>query len=163
MHNDLDLGPSPPDLATDQAVLAAAQRVARRSPNLVLLYLDQIEQLLYSSRSTDQSEAFFACLGRVVELPLRNLRVLVSLREDYLGRFRDRLQGLRSRLRLCYRCRFRFRFRSRSRFRFRFRSRSHEAGGESEAERVPVDRAPAGQRPPDAATVLGTVTVTVTE
>jgi hypothetical protein len=95
LYADLDLGPRPPDLAPDEAVLLAAQRVARRSTDLALIYLDQIEQLLYGHRSAEASEAFFACLGRLVELPLRNIRVVFSLREDYLGRFRDRLRDYR--------------------------------------------------------------------
>jgi conflict system STAND superfamily ATPase len=95
MYSGLELGLRPPELATDQAVLTAAQRAARRSSSLVLIYLDQIEQLLYASWGTEAIEAFFECLGRVVDLPLRNLRVLLSLREDYLGRFRDRLHEYR--------------------------------------------------------------------
>jgi hypothetical protein len=95
MHLELDLGPRPTDLTAEQAIRTAAQRVARRSPNLMLIYLDQVEQLLYPSRSTTDIEAFFDCLGEVVDLPLRNLRVLLALREDYLGRFRDRLRAHR--------------------------------------------------------------------
>ena len=93
MHTHLDLGPRPGD--PQQAIRTAAQRVARRSPNLMLIYLDQVEQLLYPSRSIAEIEAFFDCMGGVVELPLRNLRVLLTLREDYLGRFRDRLRAHR--------------------------------------------------------------------
>ncbi|MCU0685906.1 MAG: hypothetical protein MUF34_27300 [Polyangiaceae bacterium] len=95
MYSGLGLGLCPPELATDRAVLSAAQRASRRSSSLVLIYLDQIEQLLYTSWGTEAIEAFFECLGRVVDLPLRNLRVLLSLREDYLGRFRDRLREYR--------------------------------------------------------------------
>ena len=93
MHTHLDLGPRPGD--PEQAIRTAAQRVARRSPNLMLIYLDQVEHLLYPSRSIAEIEAFFDCMGGVVELPLRNLRVLLTLREDYLGRFRDRLRAHR--------------------------------------------------------------------
>ncbi len=72
--------------------IAAAQRAARGSPRLVLVYLDQIEQLLYASRAATEAEAFFACVSRLAALPSRNLRLVLSLREDYLGRFRDRLR-----------------------------------------------------------------------
>jgi energy-coupling factor transporter ATP-binding protein EcfA2 len=95
MYSGLDLGQYPIEIAPDQAVLAAAQRAARRSSSLVLIYLDQIEQLLYTSWVVEEIEAFFECLGRLVDLPLRNMRVLLSLREDYLGRFRDRLREYR--------------------------------------------------------------------
>lgn len=92
MHADLDLGPRQTDVSAAQAIRTAAQRVARRSSNPMLIYLDQVEQLLYPSRNVADVEAFFDVLGDLVDLPLRNLRVLLALREDYLGRFRDRLR-----------------------------------------------------------------------
>ncbi|WP_437758986.1 nSTAND1 domain-containing NTPase [Sorangium sp. So ce1389] len=95
VYGDLGLGEPPADMSAEDALLAAAKRAARRSSRIMLLYLDQIEQLLYASRSVGASEAFFDSLNRLVELPLRNLRVVLSLREDYLGRFRDRLRDHR--------------------------------------------------------------------
>jgi hypothetical protein len=92
MHANLDLGPRQTEIPPEQAIRTAAQRVARRSPNPMLIYLDQVEQLLYPSRNLGDVEAFFDVLGNLVDLPLRNLRVLLALREDYLGRFRDRLR-----------------------------------------------------------------------
>ncbi len=92
MYANLDLGPRQTDLPPEQAIRTAAQRVARRSSNPMLIYLDQVEQLLYPSRNLTDVEAFFDALGAVVDLPLRNLRVVLALREDYLGRFRDRLR-----------------------------------------------------------------------
>ncbi len=81
------------DLAPGEAIVQAAQRAARRSPRLLLVYLDQIEQLLYPTRPTAEVDAFFESMATLVDLPLRNARVALSLREDYLGRFRDRLRG----------------------------------------------------------------------
>jgi WD40 repeat protein len=95
LHGDLGLGARPDGTGPAEALLTAAQRAARRSSRLVLVYLDQMEQLLYASRSAKASVEFFDCLNRLVELPLRNLRVVLSLREDYLGRFRDRLRDQR--------------------------------------------------------------------
>jgi hypothetical protein len=95
VYGDLGLGEPPAELSADEALLAAAKRAARRSSRIMLVYMDQIEQILYSSRSAAASEAFFDSLNRLVELPLRNLRVVLSLREDYLGRFRDRLRDHR--------------------------------------------------------------------
>ncbi|AUX31389.1 MULTISPECIES: hypothetical protein [Sorangium] len=95
VYADLSLGGPREGLSAEDALLAAARRATRRSSRIMLLYLDQIEQLLHASRSADASEAFFDTLNRLVELPLRNLRVVLSLREDYLGRFRDRLRDHR--------------------------------------------------------------------
>jgi WD40 repeat protein len=92
LFSELRLGEIPADLPPSDAVLAAARRSARGSSRLVIVYLDQIEQLFYSGRSLEETEPFFACLQDLVELPLRTVRVVLSLREDYLGRFRDRLR-----------------------------------------------------------------------
>ncbi|AUX36286.1 MULTISPECIES: hypothetical protein [Sorangium] len=92
VYTALSFGERPADLPAEEALLSAAQRAGRKSPRIVLLYLDQIEQLLYPSRSTTEVEAFFAALNRLVDTPLRGLRAVLLLREDYLGRFRDRLR-----------------------------------------------------------------------
>ncbi|WP_437552553.1 AAA family ATPase [Sorangium sp. So ce367] len=92
VYSALSFGARPAELSAEEALLSAAQRAARKSPRIALLYLDQIEQLLYPSRSTTEVEAFFAALNRLVDTPLRGLRVVLLLREDYLGRFRDRLR-----------------------------------------------------------------------
>lgn len=92
LYPELALGERPPGVPAGEALLQAAQRAARKSPRLVLVYLDQIEQLLYPGRGTTEVEAFFAALAGLVDAPLRNLRVVLTLREDYLGRFRDRLR-----------------------------------------------------------------------
>lgn len=90
MYTQLGLGELPGDLAPGEAIVQAAQRAARRSSRLLLVYLDQIEQILYASRRADEVDTFFENLQALVDLPLRNARVVLSLREDYLGRFRDR-------------------------------------------------------------------------
>ncbi|WP_437758970.1 nSTAND1 domain-containing NTPase [Sorangium sp. So ce1389] len=92
VYSALSFGERPAEVSAEEALMLAVQRAARKSPRIVLLYLDQIEQLLYPSRSTAQVEAFFAALNRLVDAPFRGLRVVLLLREDYLGRFRDRLR-----------------------------------------------------------------------
>jgi WD40 repeat protein len=92
MYTDLRLGEVPADVPSTEAVLAGARRAARGSSRLMIIYLDQLEQLLYMNRSPEETEPFFACLHQLVDLPLRTVRVILSLREDYLGRFRDRLR-----------------------------------------------------------------------
>jgi WD40 repeat protein len=92
VYADLGFDARPADMPVEDALLAAAQRAARKSPRIVLLYLDQVEQLLFPGRSAAEVEAFFAALSRLVDTPHRGLRVVLALREDYLGRFRDRLR-----------------------------------------------------------------------
>ncbi|WP_437642424.1 nSTAND1 domain-containing NTPase [Sorangium sp. So ce854] len=92
VYGALGLGDRPAGASPADALLTAAQRAARGSPRLAVVYLDQIEQLLYPTRGAAEAEALFDCVDRLAGLPTRNLRLLLSLREDYLGRFRDRLR-----------------------------------------------------------------------
>lgn len=91
VYANLGLGERPADMPAEEALVSAAQRSARKSPRIVLYYLDQVEQLLSPARNDSEVKAFFDTMNRLVDTPLRNLRVVLSLREDYLGRFRDRL------------------------------------------------------------------------
>jgi hypothetical protein len=61
----------------------------------MVIYLDQMEQLLFAGRTEAETGPFWECLEDLIALPLRNVRVVLSLREDYLGRFRDRLRDMR--------------------------------------------------------------------
>lgn len=92
LYGDLNLGELPDGVPPSEAVVTAARRAARGSPRLMIVYLDQLEQLLYPGRTLEETEPFFECLHALVDLPLRSVRVILSLREDYLGRFRDRLR-----------------------------------------------------------------------
>ncbi|HRI71828.1 MAG TPA: hypothetical protein PK156_46665, partial [Polyangium sp.] len=92
VFSELRFGDVPADQSTADAVLFAVKRAARASERLVIVYLDQLEQLFFTGRSSDETENFFKCLQALVDLPVRSLRLVLSLREDYLGRFRDRLR-----------------------------------------------------------------------
>ncbi|WP_437622747.1 nSTAND1 domain-containing NTPase [Sorangium sp. So ce1151] len=95
----LDLGEAPGDLddsgrvieALDQALGLAEQR----SDRPILIYLDQLEQILFPGRSADEARALVEAVDRMANKRIRGLQVVVSLREDYLGRLRDRARGRR--------------------------------------------------------------------
>jgi hypothetical protein len=93
MFDGFKLGARPEGMAPLEMVLSAAERAVRRSERPFLVYLDQLEQLLYDSRDPADVDAFAACLQELAELPIQGFKLVLSLREDYLGRFRDRLQG----------------------------------------------------------------------
>ncbi len=94
MVRDLRLGARPTEgLSPDEAVIDAAKRATRASSRLGIVCLDQIEQLFYADRPAPATEAFFACLEDLLEMPLRPVRIVLVLREDYLGRFLERMQG----------------------------------------------------------------------
>lgn len=93
MHSALKHGTPPEGMTPHEAVLSSLKRAARGSSRLLVVCIDQLEQLLYPDRDPKQAEEFFDCVNEMLELPLRTLRVVMSLREDYLGLFRDRLRN----------------------------------------------------------------------
>lgn len=94
LHAELGLAPLDGDTDATDAVFKAAKGAARSSSRLLIIYLDQLEQLLFAARTTGETQPFFDCTEDLLDLPLRNVRVVLSLREDYLGRFRDRMRDL---------------------------------------------------------------------
>ncbi|HRI67515.1 MAG TPA: WD40 repeat domain-containing protein, partial [Polyangium sp.] len=94
MHTELGLREIEGDADARAAVFRAAQGAAKSSSRLLVIYLDQLEQLLYAARTNEETQPFFDCTEALLNMPLRNVRVVLSLREDYLGRFRDRLRDL---------------------------------------------------------------------
>jgi WD40 repeat protein len=95
MHAEFGLGDLPTDELAKEAVFRTARGAARASSRPLVIYLDQLEQLLFMGRTVEETQPFFDCLEELVDMPLRTVRVVLSLREDYLGRFRDRLRDLR--------------------------------------------------------------------
>ncbi|AUX42478.1 uncharacterized protein SOCE26_039110 [Sorangium cellulosum] len=58
------------------------------------LYLDQIEQLLIR-RSREDTDNVVRFLDQMVERPPREMHLVLGIREDYLGRWRERIRGRR--------------------------------------------------------------------
>jgi hypothetical protein len=79
--------------ALDQTMLLAG----RKSDRPILLYVDQLEQLFFPDRSEAAAAAevdmLIEGLDRLARAQRRGLHLVLSLREDYLGRFRDRTRG----------------------------------------------------------------------
>jgi hypothetical protein len=94
LHADLGLSFSSSDLRADEQLRSAAQRAARRSPRLCVLYLAGVEQLLDQDHDAAWTDALFANLEELAASPLRNVRVVLSVREDALGVLHDRLRAL---------------------------------------------------------------------
>lgn len=95
MHSALKHGTPPEDVSPAEAVLSSLKRSIRGSSRILIICIDQLEQLFYSDRDATQTRAFFDCINDILDLPLRTLRVVMSLREDYLGVFRDKLRDHR--------------------------------------------------------------------
>lgn len=95
IFSDLELG-APGEAASPLDVLDEAMAMAaRRSDRPVLIYLDQIEQLLFPGRAGAEIAALIQGVDRLSRSRRQGLHLVLSLREDYLGRFRDRARGRR--------------------------------------------------------------------
>jgi hypothetical protein len=93
LFKDLRLGDAPAGAPPGEAVVQAGKRAARASSRLVIVCLDQLEQILYPDHSVAAIESFLETIETLVGQPLRPVRLFLSLREDYLGPFLERLQG----------------------------------------------------------------------
>ncbi|AUX46457.1 uncharacterized protein SOCE26_079630 [Sorangium cellulosum] len=96
---ELDLGQAPADLGSSGRALDALDQALglaeQRSDRPILIYLDQLEQVLFPERSADEARAIVEAVDRMANKRIRGLQVVMSLREDYLGRLRDRARGRR--------------------------------------------------------------------
>ncbi|HYO65194.1 MAG TPA: hypothetical protein VEU33_03850, partial [Archangium sp.] len=61
----------------------------------ILLYLDQLEQLFFPSRDVKKADALLERLEALTRQSTPPVRLLLALREDYLGPFRERVRGRR--------------------------------------------------------------------
>jgi len=84
------------DIAADELakefVIRTARSAARTSPRSLVIYLDQLEHLFCKSRSIEEVQTFFDCLKELVDLGFQTLQFVLSVRDDCLGRVRDRLR-----------------------------------------------------------------------
>ncbi|WP_164019558.1 AAA family ATPase [Pyxidicoccus trucidator] len=96
MFVDLELGKTPEELGPHELLGEAIRLAERRSERPILIYLDQLEQLLLSNRSPEQLRELFDGLETLARAPVRGLQMVLALREDYLGRFQDRARGHRA-------------------------------------------------------------------
>ncbi|NPC69682.1 hypothetical protein HPP05_07970 [Corallococcus exiguus] len=95
MHAELELGPPPEQAETVEALDSALELASQRSDRPVLIYLDQLEQLFLPGRDVEATGALLKGLDSLARKPVRGLQLVLAMREDYLGRFRDRVRGRR--------------------------------------------------------------------
>ncbi|MBK8265146.1 MAG: tetratricopeptide repeat protein [Nannocystis sp.] len=90
---DLKLAPPTEPLGVFASVEWIVEQAFYRSDRPILIVLDQIEQLLFTQRDAAEVSHFLDWLDRFAGQPLRGLHLVLAMREDYLGRFRDRARG----------------------------------------------------------------------
>ncbi|MFP2929324.1 hypothetical protein ACLESO_29810 [Pyxidicoccus sp. 3LG] len=95
MFEDLDVGDMPcnrePGELIDEALLLAEQHSERP----ILIFLDQLEQPLLPGTDPDHVRDLFSALETISRAPIRGLQLVLSLREDYLGRLREQARSTR--------------------------------------------------------------------
>ncbi len=96
MFAGLELGDVPQELSSHDALDEALRLAERYSDRPILIYLDQLEKLLLPTRPPGEADELFESLGELARMPLRGLQLVLAMREDYLGRFRDRVRGQQS-------------------------------------------------------------------
>ena len=95
LFQELALGPLPEGLESTESIDLAVELARQQSPRPILIYLDQLEQLFLPGRASRQTEALLESLEALARKPIRGLQLVLALREDYLGRFRERARGRR--------------------------------------------------------------------
>jgi WD40 repeat protein len=95
LFTDLALGPIPEALEPSESIDLAVDLALQRSKRPILIYLDQLEQLFLPERAAGETESLLENLEALARKPIRGLQLVLSLREDYLGRFRERARGQR--------------------------------------------------------------------
>ena len=90
MFVGLELGRPPEGLHPRELLDEALRLAERRSERPILIYLDQLEQPLLPGRPPEQLCELLEGLEALARAPVRGLQLVLALREDYLGRFRDR-------------------------------------------------------------------------
>ncbi len=82
--------PARPDLRAAPGQLGAALRAwAHRKRRRVLVFVDQFEELYTLCADPDERAAFLACLDGIADDASSPLRVLVSIRSDFLDRLAE--------------------------------------------------------------------------
>ncbi len=95
MFVDLELGDPPADRTPRELFEDALQLAELRSNRPILLFLDQLEQPLLPAGQADLARELLQTLAAVIREPMRGRQLVLSLREDYLGRLRDQARANR--------------------------------------------------------------------
>ncbi|QRN92926.1 PD40 domain-containing protein [Archangium violaceum] len=78
-----------------EALDEAVRQAFLGSEQTILLYLDQLEQLFFPLRDPKKVDVLLERLAALTRQSAPNVRLLLALREDYLGPFRERARGHR--------------------------------------------------------------------
>lgn len=93
IHRQLEIEPPAAEMKPLAALEAALQRAERRSDRPILIVLYRLEQLLDDKRDPAEVSRFVEALSRMASMPLNGLHLVLGVKEEDLGAFRDLLRG----------------------------------------------------------------------
>ena len=95
IYRELSLGDLPTGQSHAELLDLALSLAEEQSDRPILIILDQMEQLLFPERSHDLFRQLLTLVDRTIDSVNQTLRVVLTLREDHLGLFRDRARNRR--------------------------------------------------------------------
>lgn len=93
LHTQLEIEPESPDHKPFVALESALRRAERRSDRPMVIVLYQLEQLLDNKRDPGEVARFVDALARMAQLPIAGLHLVLGVKEEDLGAFRELLRG----------------------------------------------------------------------
>lgn len=93
VHRQLEIEPDDPDAKPLVALESALRRAERRSDEAILIVLYRLEQLLDDKRDPAEVGRFVDALSRMAAMPMNGLHLVLGVKEEDLGAFRDLLRG----------------------------------------------------------------------
>lgn len=93
VHRQLEIEPDDPDAKPLVALESALRRAERRSDESILIVLYRLEQLLDDKRDPAEVARFVDALSRMAAMPMNGLHLVLGVKEEDLGAFRDLLRG----------------------------------------------------------------------
>jgi len=94
IHRQLEIEQSPDDPRKPTAVLEEVlRRAERRSDRPILIVLYQLENLLNKDLLPADAMKFVDALSRMASMPIRGLQLILGVKEEDLGAFRELLRG----------------------------------------------------------------------
>lgn len=93
MRTQLELEPEAADLKPLAALESALRRAERRSDRPILVVLYRLEELLDDRRDPAEVARFVDALARMAQLPMAGLHLVLGVKEEDLGAFRELLRG----------------------------------------------------------------------
>ncbi len=93
IHRQLEIAPTGAEQKPIAALETALRRAERRSERPILIVLYKLEELLNKKLPFKEALKFVDALSRMASMPIRGLQLILGVKEEELGAFRELLRG----------------------------------------------------------------------